>query len=264
MISAIEFLAVLEAKDLLPQEVLFSLYKQVAQSQGAMTAAELSQKLIDQGYLTPVLANRLMGWNLEQSAAKDTAKTGPESGSHVNLHGRLGSAGSSVPSGVHPDSSTVPRKEKIEVQDKKEERDDDIGFAPLQEEREPRPMLGKHRAYKTGDSSKTSGSGASGSKVPPSASKEPKPAAVPSSPPKSTILDKPPPSRWASSVYDREIDTSKGIVSPNLVKLAGTEKIPDKVFLRKRVRWTAILIRTSLFIGFAVILYIVITMIMNR
>ena len=214
MISAIEFLAVLKKRTCCLRRCYLTSTSRLRKP-NALTAAELSQTLIDQGYLTPALANRLMGWNLEQSSGKGSAKSGPESGSHVNL-GRPSSTGSSIPIGSHSDSSTVPRKERIEPKAKKEDEDDELEFAACAGEREPRPMLGKHRAYKTGDSSKTSGSGSS-------ASKAPTPANVPPSPPKNPMLDKPPPSRWASSVYDMEVDSSKGIVSPSLLKLAGTE-----------------------------------------
>lgn len=252
MISAVQFLAVLEEKDLLPQEILFKLYKQVAHSQNALTAADISQMLIDQGYLTPALANRLMGWNVEPVSQKESATGDSSSGSRVNLQGKSVADGSTAPMKTRTTSPVSGNKEEQEENQEKTEREEDIGFAPIKEEREPRPMLGKHRAYKTGDSSKTS-------PAVPSAPNVAKPVEPP--PPKSVFLDKPPPSKWASSVYDREVDSSKGIVSPQLVKLAGTEKIPEKIIIRKRTRWLAIFIRGSLILGFLVLLYILIAMI---
>jgi len=199
MMSVEKFLAILEEKDLVPKELLIGLYNQPAHH---VTAAAIAQHLIDEGYLTPVLANRLMG---------------------VELDGSLRGAGGS-------------------------EAEQDIGFAPVKEETEPRPVIGKHR-YKPGDSGKSSGSASSAPKIS-------KPADP--SPPKSLLADKPPPSRWASSLYDREVDSSKGIVSPRLVKMAGVEQIPTKMFLPRRTNWLKVLVRGGIILGLAVILYLLI------
>jgi hypothetical protein len=208
MITVDQFLTVLREKDLVPNELLHSIYNQQAHH---ITAADVAQVLIDKGYLTPALANRLMGVDIEQS-----------------LRG-LGESEEDI------------------------QQDVDIGFAPVKEEIEPRPKLGKHRPYKQGDSQKSSGSGEATQKILKRAE------ALPPPPPKPSLLDKPRPSRWASSTYDQEIDTSKGIVSPRLVKLAGVEEIPTTIFLRKRKNWLSILFRVGICIGFAVIFYLVIS-----
>jgi hypothetical protein len=209
MMTVEQFLAVLKEKDLVPGELLHGIYNQPAHH---VTAAEVAQDLIDKGYLTPALANRLMGIDIEQSA---------RGGSGF----QQGAAG----------------------------QEQDIGFAPVKEETEPRPVLGK-KPYRPGDSSKISGTKSSA----PKSVKPPEPP-----PPKPSILDKPPPSRWATSDYDREIDTSKGIVSPRLVKLAGVEQIPTTVLLPKRKRWMTMLIRWGILLGLAVIIYILVSMILK-
>jgi hypothetical protein len=209
MISVDQFLAVLKEKDLVPGDLLHSIYNQPAHH---VTAAEVAQVLIDKGYLTPALANRLMGIDIEQSAH----------------------SGSGFQQGAG--------------------QEQDIGFAPVKEETEPRPVLGR-KPYRPGDSSKISGTKSS-------APKSAKPPGPP--PPKPSLLDKPPPSRWATSDYDREIDTSKGIVSPRLVKLAGVEQIPTTVLLPRRKRWMTLLIRWGICLGVAVIFYVLIDYIFFR
>jgi hypothetical protein len=213
MISVEQFLAVLKEKDLVPNELLHNLYNQQAHH---ISAAEVAQVLIDKGYLTPALANRLMGVDTEQS-----------------LHSAVGS-------------------------EQEAQQEQDIGFAPIKEETEPRPVLGKHRTYKVGDSGKSSESAASAPKPPTPAEPLPAPSPIPS------LVDKPAPSRWATSDYDREIDTSKGIVSPRLVKLAGVEQIPTTVFSHKRTQWLTLLIRFGFVIGFAVLIYLLISLILSR
>jgi hypothetical protein len=208
MISVEQFLAVLKEKDLVPGELLHGIYNQ---SSHHVTAAEVAQVLIDKGYLTPALANRLMGIDIEQSA---------HSGSGFQ---------------------------------QKSGQEQDIGFAPVKEETEPRPVLGK-KPYRPGDSSKISGTKSS-------APKSANPPAPPPPPPKPSLLDKSPPSRWATSAFDQEIDTSKGIVSPRLVKLAGVEQIPTTVLMHRRKRWLTLLIRGGIILGFAVIIYLLIRLI---
>jgi hypothetical protein len=213
MISAQQFLSVLEEKDLVPKELLLGLHKRIAQSSQPVTAAEIAQTLIDEGYLTPALANRLLGVDIWQ------------------------------PSQV---------EDGLEIAKDSEQ---DIGFAPLKEETEARPMLGKHRSYKPGDSSKITGSGS----LSPKAAQPVEP-----SPPKSILADQPPASRWASSVYDREIDSSKGIVSPRLVKMAGTEQIPTTLYVRKRNVWLTLLIRGGIGLGLLVLIYVLISFIITQ
>lgn len=241
MISAIEYLTVLEEKDLLPQDIIFTLYKQVAHSQNTLTAAELSQMLIDQGYLTPALANRLMGWNLTSFTEKkpESGRATSASSSHINLSKPITSGGSSLPMASRPESSTIPKKEKRGT------NDDDLTFAPVQDEREPRPVIGKHRPYKTSDSSKTSGSS--------DVSKTEQPQM-----PKGPSTAKPAPSRWATSVYDQEVNSTKGIVSPALAKIAGTEQIPQNFILRRRTSWVKFLIRGGFLLGLLVLAYLLI------
>ncbi len=209
MMSVDQFLAVLKEKDLVPGDLLLSLYNRHTHH---VTAADIAQVLIDKGYLTPALANRLMGVDIEQSA-----------------HGLVGFQQEGGP-------------------------EQDIGFAPVKEETEPRPVLGK-KPYRPGDSSKISGT-----KSP--ASKNATPSEPP--PPKPSLLEKLPPSRWATSAYDQEIDTSKGIVSPRLVKLAGVEQIPTTLLVVRRKRWLTLLIRGGIILGFVVIIYLLIDMIFFR
>jgi hypothetical protein len=211
MISVEKFLAILEEKDLVPKDMLMSIHNMPAHH---VTAAEIAQHLIDEGYLTPALANRLMGIEIE---------------------------------GTPKGSSGYGR---AKVKDTVE----DIGFAPVKEETEPRPVIGKHR-YKPGDSAKSSGSASSA----PKSSKPADPL-----PPKNLLADKPPPSRWASSLYDREVDSSKGIVSPRLVKMAGVEQIPTKMYLPRRTNWLKVLVRGGIFLGLAVILFLLINIIIHH
>jgi outer membrane protein assembly factor BamB len=60
MISADRFLELLEEKDLLPSGVLAKLRQQVARAPRAPKASGVAKALIDKGYLTPVLAKRLL------------------------------------------------------------------------------------------------------------------------------------------------------------------------------------------------------------
>jgi hypothetical protein len=246
MISAAQFLSVLEEKDLLPKDLLFDLYKRVAQAGGPMTAADIAKIVIDQGYLTPALADRLMGTRAEQlpPSPADSGKKDQKELQKPSQH-------------TEQKKPREPEKHaaKEESSDELEVADEDIGFAPLKEEREPRPMIGKHHPYKPDDSSKN---------LPATQPKHstPKPSETPT--PKPSLLDKPQPSRWASSVYDREIDTSKGIVSPRLVEMAGMEKIPDMLVSPGRIRWLKVFIRGSIALGLFVILYILISMIFPR
>ncbi len=228
MMSAAEFLAVIEEKDLVSKELLFTLYKRVAQSQQPVSAAEIAKILIDQGYLTPALAHRLMGPPPEQHLQSAAA---PEKEEHK------------------PREKLIEQQERTEQEEKKEVVED-IGFAPLKEEREPRPVIGRHRPYKLGDSGKNLG-------TPPTEQKSPIPA-KPAQPPKHPPMDKPASTRWATSMYDREIDTSKGIVSPRLVKLAGVEQIPRTVLLPRRNKWMWLLVRAGIGLGLVVIIYVLI------
>ncbi|MCC6123598.1 MAG: PQQ-binding-like beta-propeller repeat protein [Pirellulales bacterium] len=61
MLSAERFLSILEEKDLLPPGVLAKLRLQVAQAKNPPKASNVAKALIDKGYLTPVLAKRLLG-----------------------------------------------------------------------------------------------------------------------------------------------------------------------------------------------------------
>jgi len=82
MISAEQFLAILEEKDLLPPKVLEGLRRQVGQSSRPVPASAIAKSLIDKGYLTRVLANRLLGAESEQGATAGgraaPAESGPE------------------------------------------------------------------------------------------------------------------------------------------------------------------------------------------
>ena len=60
MISAERFLSLLEEKDLLPPGVMAKLRQQVAQAKNPPKASGVAKALIDKGYLTPVLAKRLL------------------------------------------------------------------------------------------------------------------------------------------------------------------------------------------------------------
>lgn len=61
MISAEQFLAILEQKDLLPADVLTRLRAQIAQSDKPIAAEMVAKRLIERGYLTPAIAKRLLG-----------------------------------------------------------------------------------------------------------------------------------------------------------------------------------------------------------
>jgi hypothetical protein len=214
MISAEQFLAVLEHKDLLPKDLMVNLSSFVSKSQHRISAAEVAQMLIDKGYLTPVLAERLLG-----SPGSQPVQTPDSSGDLVVV--------------------------------------EDLDFAPIKDEVEPRPVIGKHRPYKPGDSGKNISSSSSSLNLP-------KPPNLPKAKPIEPLMEKKPPSRWASSVYDREIDTSKGIVSPRLVQLAGVEQIPDALPSRRRYRWMPILLRWGMGLGLAVIIYLIIDLIIRN
>jgi outer membrane protein assembly factor BamB len=72
MISTERFLAILEERDLLPAGALAALWKQVAQSKKPIPAATVAKKLIDDGFLTPALAKRLLSAG-EEEGPKPTA-----------------------------------------------------------------------------------------------------------------------------------------------------------------------------------------------
>jgi len=74
MISTEQFLAILEEKDLLPAGTLAALWKQVAQSKKPIPAATVAKKLIDEGFLTPALAKRLLSAGEEEAPKPAAAK----------------------------------------------------------------------------------------------------------------------------------------------------------------------------------------------
>jgi outer membrane protein assembly factor BamB len=73
MISTERFLAILEERDLLPAGALAALWKQVAQSKKPIPAATVAKKLIDDGFLTPALAKRLLSAGEEEEGPKPKA-----------------------------------------------------------------------------------------------------------------------------------------------------------------------------------------------
>ncbi len=78
MISAERFLSLLEEKDLLPPGVLSKLRLQVAQANHLPKASSVAKALIDKGYLTPVLAKRLLAAEDAVSAAPSPARAAEE------------------------------------------------------------------------------------------------------------------------------------------------------------------------------------------
>lgn len=60
MISAEQFLAALEEKDLIPKPLIDSLRKQLAQAASPISATVLAKKLVEKGQLTPVQAKRIL------------------------------------------------------------------------------------------------------------------------------------------------------------------------------------------------------------
>jgi hypothetical protein len=228
MITAIQFLTVLEDKDLLPKELMFDLYKLVAQS-NQVTADDIAAMLVKDGHLTQIIANRLLGV---------AEKPG-------------NSAITSLPTYTEVKKAEV-KKEDSSLEIAVDQSDaHDLDFAPLKEEREPRPVLGKHKPYRVSDSTQNI-------QATPLVVQTAKPQAA--SLPKAVPLDQPGQgqSRWATSMYDREIDTSKGIVSPTLVKMAGVEKIPQDLHLRSSRKWMTRLVRLGFILGFAVLFYLII------
>ena len=188
MISAEDFLAMLAERDLLPRELLAEICNKVAQSPQQITAAELSQMLIDMGYFTPALANHFLG----------------EATKH-----------------------TVPHVSTPEKQEEEEE----LGFAQVKEERQPRILRGNLRAYKLEEKEKEQSH-----KPKDSDASKPQESSV--LPPKKTLLDKPPASPWSTSVYERETDSYKGLVSYRLAKLAESEARNPPLPLPSRRDWS--------------------------
>jgi outer membrane protein assembly factor BamB len=60
MISAEQFLAALEEKDLIPKPLVESLRRQLAQAKSPISAMVLAKKLVEKGQLTPVQAKRIL------------------------------------------------------------------------------------------------------------------------------------------------------------------------------------------------------------
>jgi outer membrane protein assembly factor BamB/TolA-binding protein len=74
MISADRFLNLLEEKDLLPSGVVAKLRQQVAQANRPPKASSVAKALIDKGYLTPVLAKRLLETEADDPSTAATQK----------------------------------------------------------------------------------------------------------------------------------------------------------------------------------------------
>jgi hypothetical protein len=190
MISAEQFLAVLEEKDLLPKELLASIRSMLAHSQGQITAVEIAQMLIAEGYFTPALAEHFLGEVQQQ-------QTGP--------------------------GETAPKKEA---------EDTELGFAQLKEEPHPRLLRGKLRAYKLGEKEKEHGGKPADSQT--SKPSETSPSAIR----KKTLLDQTSSSPWSTSIYERERDSYKGLVSYRLAKLAEAEEKNPPLPLPTRRDWS--------------------------
>jgi outer membrane protein assembly factor BamB len=105
MISAEEFLAVLEQKDLLPAKVLESLKGQVRKSAKPIAAAAVAKLLIEKGLLTPALAQRLLS-------------AGPKPPGRVEARPK-------------PKPSAGPKKATDDDDFGLAPLDDDLGLAPL-------------------------------------------------------------------------------------------------------------------------------------
>jgi len=73
MISAEQFLDILEQKDLLPGEFIRILRQRVAESIKPVTAVGVARQLIKMGHLTPALAERLLAAPLIAQATSGLA-----------------------------------------------------------------------------------------------------------------------------------------------------------------------------------------------
>ena len=80
MISAEQFLTILQKKDLLPVDLIERLRQQIGQFEKPPTVDDLAAELIQQGYLTPTLANRLIQQGEPASGVHNRPAAAPEQG----------------------------------------------------------------------------------------------------------------------------------------------------------------------------------------
>ncbi len=215
MISAVEFLAELEKKEFLPEELLAGIRHLVLHGQQQMTGAEIAKLLIDEGYLTTALADHLL--------------------KELEKHSIAG-----MPESI---------KEKAE--------EEEIGLAQMKEEPQARVIRGSLRTHKLDEDKKEQGP-----KAPPqegSKSQQPSKPAIS----KKTLLDNPSSSPWAASVYERETDSYKGLVSYRLARLSESdEKNPPPPLPESSNRMPTILI--IVFAGLALLLVCLIVFFLLR
>jgi len=141
-----EFLIVLEEKDLLPSGLLESLRKQTAESRKGISAEAVAKGLIEKGYLTPVLAKRLLRVAKERTPPPDAAPAAapPEKAPPAMETEELGLA----PLEEEQDMDLPPLEEEQDLDlAPLEEEQDGLGLAPLEEDK---PTTGPAAAKQQG------------------------------------------------------------------------------------------------------------------
>ncbi|RMF87571.1 MAG: hypothetical protein D6741_20400, partial [Planctomycetota bacterium] len=128
MISASDFLTLLEEKDLVPPEVIAELRKKVDEAAGGpkpLTAPMVARFLVDKGYLSRLLAQRLLDKASQESTEEERKRPEPlplsSSDSRVDISG--------IQSAEEEDVEEAP----IEIVDE----DEELGFADEPPEAEP-------------------------------------------------------------------------------------------------------------------------------
>ncbi len=154
MVSADKFLDVLQQKDLLPEGVLRSLRRQLAELGEPLPAAALARQLIQAGHLTPPLAKRLLATagQGEEPAAPTTAseekpeqKKEPDPAAQATEEGELGL----VP--LEEDEKKKPEKARPAATPPAKPDDDmDLDLAPLPEEESRKQKSPKGKRPKSG------------------------------------------------------------------------------------------------------------------
>ena len=118
MISAENFLKLLEEKDLLPSEMVEKLRRQVAKSPKPVPATAIAKRLIEKGYLTRPLAKRLLATpaqaeRAEQKAA-DRKKTDDSNGTVLDIVDEIESKPVAAPVAEEPVEGEVVMGEVLD------------------------------------------------------------------------------------------------------------------------------------------------------
>ncbi|HEY4759075.1 MAG TPA: hypothetical protein VIH42_00700 [Thermoguttaceae bacterium] len=209
MISADQFLSLLDEKDVLPKDLIADLRSKLGLPHGQISADELAQFLIQTGYFTAALAAHFLDEGQKRFATETT-----------------------VPSGAKEDK--------------------EIGFAPIKEEPQPRVLRGKLRAHSLSEKTKQQGRKPTKGEISDQAKTSPSPIS------KKTLLDQPTSSPWSTSVYERETDSYKGLVSYRLAKLAGEEKAPEGLYVPEKSMWPTLLLACGIVLALLIILCLLI------